>query len=316
MIPLETILNRFPRMVRNTSKELGKNISFVIEGADTELDRTVVDELGDPLVHLLRNSLDHGIEMPEQRNQKGKNEQGTILLKAYHRGNEAVIEIRDDGNGIDVEKIKNKILKEQTVTEKELELLSDEQIIQYIFASGMSTAEKITNLSGRGVGLDVVKSKIESLGGTVKVETEFGVGTKFTIVLPLTLSIVQSLLVKEGDQTFAVPLSNVLETISVQKDQIREILGKEVLYYRDEIFDTHRFTEQFNNNQTTGDSYALIIKNSYQKYALLVNEIIGQQEIVLKPLQGYTKDLKGVTGATVLGDGSVSFVLDVNFFQK
>lgn len=316
MIPLETILNRFPRMVRSTSKELGKNINFVIEGAETELDRTVVEELGDPLVHLLRNSLDHGVETPEVRKERGKNEQGMILLKAYHKGNEAVIEIQDDGNGINVDKIRNKILKQNLLTESELRMQSDEQIIQYIFSSGLSTAEEITNLSGRGVGLDVVKSKIESLGGSVKVETQVGIGTKFVIVLPLTLSIIQALLVRENEQTFAVPLSNVMETIAIQEEQIRELMGRKVLYYRDEIFNTHRFGELFDNDKTNGIMYALIIQNSYQKYALLVNEIIGQQEIVLKPLQGYAKDSKGVTGATVLGDGSVSFVFDVNYFQK
>ncbi|MGF7535564.1 chemotaxis protein CheA [Bacillus mexicanus] len=316
MIPLDTIFNRFPRMVRSTSKDLGKNIKFIIEGAETELDRTVVEELGDPLVHLLRNSLDHGVEMPEVRKERGKSEQGTILLKAYHRGNEAVIEIKDDGNGINVEKIKQKILKENSLTEKEIELLTEDQIIQYIFSSGMSTAEKITNLSGRGVGLDVVKTKIESLGGSVRVETKEGVGTTFVIVLPLTLSIIQALLVKESNQTFAVPLSNVVETISVQEEQIKELMGRKVLYYREEILNTHRYGELFGYSEPTGNLYALIIQNSYQRYALLVSDIVGQQEIVLKPLQGYTQNSKGVTGATVLGDGSVSFVFDVNIFQK
>lgn len=316
MIPLDTILNRFPRMVRTTSKELGKNINFVIEGAETELDRTVVEELGDPLVHLLRNSLDHGVELPQLRKERGKNEQGLILLKAYHRGNEAVIEIQDDGNGIDVDKIRNKVLKKGLLTNKELEMQSDEQVIQYIFSSGLSTADKITNLSGRGVGLDVVKTKIESLGGTVKVSTEIGIGTTFKIVLPLTLSIIESLLVNEKGQNFAVPLSNVVETITIQKDLMQEIMGRKVIYYRDEILNTHRFGELFNNGMSEGEHYALIIQNSYQKYALLVNEIIGQQEIVLKPLRGYIKELPGVIGATVLGDGSVSFVLDVNKFQN
>ncbi|WP_456363711.1 chemotaxis protein CheW [Priestia aryabhattai] len=317
MIPLDTIFNRFPRMVRNTSKDLGKNINFVIEGAETELDRTVVEELGDPLVHLLRNSLDHGVEMPETRKERGKNEQGTILLRAYHKGNEAIIEIKDDGNGINVQKIKDKIIKQNVITEKEADLLSDDQIIQYIFSSGMSTAEQITNLSGRGVGLDVVKTKIESLGGSVKVETKVGIGTTFVIVLPLTLSIIQSLLVRQGEQTFAVPLSNVLETIFVESEQIRKIMDQEVLYYRNEILTTHKYSELFAKDHSGDDKhYALIIQNAFQKYALLVNEIVGQQEIVLKPLQGYAKDLSGVTGATVLGDGSVAFVLDINFFQQ
>lgn len=317
MIPLDTIFNRFPRMVRNTSKELGKNINFVIEGAETELDRTVVEELGDPLVHLLRNSLDHGVETPDVRLERGKPEQGTILLKAYHRGNEAVIEIKDDGNGINVEKIKNKIISQNVITEQEASMLSDEQIIQYIFSSGLSTADKITNLSGRGVGLDVVKTKIESLGGSVKVKTEVGRGTIFIIVLPLTLSIIQSLLVREGEQTFAVPLANVLETIFIEGGQLRKIMEQEVLYYRSEILPIHKYSELFSKcGDREEKQYALIIQNSSQKYSLLVNEIIGQQEIVLKPLQGYARDLKGVTGATVLGDGSVSFVLDINYFQQ
>ncbi|QJX80514.1 chemotaxis protein CheA [Priestia megaterium] len=317
MIPLDTIFNRFPRMVRNTSKDLGKNINFVIEGAETELDRTVVEELGDPLVHLLRNSLDHGVEMPEVRKERGKSEQGTILLRAYHKGNEAIIEIKDDGNGINVQKIKDKIIKQNVITEKEANLLTDDEIIQYIFSSGLSTADQITNLSGRGVGLDVVKTKIESLGGSVKVTTEVGVGTTFIIVLPLTLSIIQSLLVRQGEQTFAVPLANVLETIFVEEEQIRTIMEQPVLYYRNEILTTHKYSELFAKTHTDNNKYyALIIQNAFQKYALLVNEIIGQQEIVLKPLQGYAKDLQGVTGATVLGDGSVAFVLDINFFQK
>ncbi|WP_341285307.1 chemotaxis protein CheA [Priestia megaterium] len=317
MIPLDTIFNRFPRMVRNTSKDLGKNINFVIEGAETELDRTVVEELGDPLVHLLRNSLDHGVEMPEVRKERGKSEQGTILLRAYHKGNEAIIEIKDDGNGINVQKIKDKIIKQNVITEKEANLLANDEIIQYIFSSGLSTADQITNLSGRGVGLDVVKTKIESLGGSVKVTTEVGVGTTFIIVLPLTLSIIQSLLVRQGEQTFAVPLANVLETIFVEDEQIRTIMEQPVLYYRNEILTTHKYSELFAKTHTDNNKYyALIIQNAFQKYALLVNEIIGQQEIVLKPLQGYAKDLQGVTGATVLGDGSVAFVLDINFFQK
>jgi two-component system chemotaxis sensor kinase CheA len=315
MVPLETILNRFSTMVRNTSKDLGKNINFIIEGAETELDRTVVDELGDPLVHLVRNSLDHGIELPESRKERGKNEQGTILLQAYHKGNEAVIEIKDDGNGINVDKIKNKLITQNVLTQNEVDSLTDEQIIQYIFSSGLSTADKITNLSGRGVGLDVVKTKIESLGGSVRVESEMGVGSKFIIVLPLTLSIVESLLVREGSQTFAVPLSNVKEILHIEKSQIKRVLNKQVLYSRGEVLNVYQFGTLFNNQTDVADDvYALIIQNSLQKYALLVDEIIGQQEIVLKPLQGYTKYVPGVTGATILGDGSISFVFDVSHF--
>ena len=319
MIPLETIFNRFPRMVRNTSKELGKAINFTIEGAETELDRTVVEELGDPLVHLLRNSMDHGVEMPEVRKERGKNPEGSITLKAYHKGNEAIIEIQDDGNGIDVNKIKNKLLDKGIESEETLASMSDDMIIQYIFSSGMSTADKVTNLSGRGVGLDVVKTKIESLGGTVKVETTMGVGTRFVIVLPLTLSIIQGLLVQENDQTFVVPLSNVLETISIEDEQMREVLGRGIIYYRNEVLNIHQFGELFSRSINQGDNdqtYALIIRNAFQKYALLVDNIVGQLEIVLKPLQGYTKDIEGLTGATVLGDGSVAFVLDVNHFQR
>ncbi len=315
MVPLETILNRFSTMVRNTSKDLGKNINFIIEGAETELDRTVVDELGDPLVHLVRNSLDHGIELPDVRKERGKSEQGTILLQAYHKGNEAVIEIKDDGNGINVDKIKNKLITQNVLTQNEADALTDEQIIQYIFSSGLSTADKITNLSGRGVGLDVVKTKIESLGGSVRVESEIGVGSKFIIVLPLTLSIVEALLVREGSQSFAVPLSNVKEILHIDKNQIKKVLNKQVLYSRGEVLNVHQFSTLFNSEADISDEvYALIIQNSVQKYALLVDEIIGQQEIVLKPLQGYTKFVAGVTGATILGDGSISFVFDVSHF--
>lgn len=315
MVPLETILNRFSTMVRNTSKDLGKNINFIIEGAETELDRTVVDELGDPLVHLVRNSLDHGIELPEERKERGKNEQGTILLQAYHKGNEAVIEIKDDGNGINVDKIKNKLITQNVLTQSEADSLTDEQIIQYIFSSGLSTADKITNLSGRGVGLDVVKTKIESLGGSVRVESEIGVGSKFIIVLPLTLSIVEALLVREGSQAFAVPLSNVKEILHIDKNQIKRVLNKQVLYSRGEVLNVYQFGSLFNSQvDIPNEVYALIIQNSSQKYALLVDEIIGQQEIVLKPLQGYTKNVAGVTGATILGDGSISFVFDVAHF--
>ena len=314
MISLELTFNRFPRMVRNTSKDLGKKIELKITGSETELDRIVVEELGDPLVHLIRNSIDHGIEMPEER--KGKPEQGTIELKAYHKGNEAFIEIIDDGNGIPIEKIKEKILKNNLLNKQEVEMLNSEQVLQYIFDSGFSTAEKITDLSGRGVGLDVVKTKIESLGGTVKVTSKEEVGSKFTIKLPLTLSIIQALVIQQKKDKFIIPLSAISETIQINQKEISNIAGTNVLHYRNEILTMFHIDEIYGEKRDKNDyEVGLIIKTANKTYVLVIDGILGQQEIVLKTIEGLVENTPGIAGAAFLGDGSVSFVLDVNYFD-
>lgn len=315
MIPVDMIFNRFPRMVRNTSREMGKEIEFIIEGADTELDRTIVDELGDPLVHLLRNSLDHGVEMPEVREDRGKDRQGTIRIRATREGNEAVLEIKDDGNGIDTEKIKDKLIENGVYTTEEANELSVEELNQMIFSSGLSTAEEVTDISGRGVGLDVVRSKIESLGGNVKVESELGSGTSFIIKIPLTLSIIQALNVRDGEYQYLIPLSNIDDVVFLRSDMLQTLISDRVLKYRERILEIFKYSELMGENKDyDGKHYALIVKSGSKVYALLVDEIIGEAEIVLKPLSGYLSDVPGVVGATVLGDGRVAFVYDVNSF--
>lgn len=314
MVPVDMIFNRFPRMVRNTSREMGKKVNFKMEGADTELDRTIVDELGDPLIHLLRNSLDHGVEMPDVRLERGKNEEGTILLKAYREGNEAVLEIKDDGNGIDTEKIKEKLVNNGVYSEEEARKLTVSELNQMIFSSGLSTAKEVTDISGRGVGLDVVRTKIESLGGNVRVESSLGEGTSFIIRIPLTLSILQALSVKEDGNQYLIPLSNISDVVFLKKEMISTLVTEDVLKYRNEILDIFKYTTLLGGRKGYENKrYALIIKGSKKNYSLLVDEIVGEMEIVLKPLSGYIKNTPGVTGATVLGDGSVALVYDTNY---
>ena len=320
MVPIEQVFNRFPRMVRGLARDLGKKINLEIIGAETELDRTVIDEIGDPLVHLIRNSVDHGIEMPEVRKKAGKPETGKIILRAYHSGNHVFIEIEDDGAGINREKVQAKAIENGLVTKEEAELLTDDQIAQFILASGFSTAEKVSDISGRGVGLDVVKNKIESLGGQINIETSQGNGSIFSIQLPLTLSIISTLLVKVQQETYAIPLSSIIETVLLEKEQLMYAHGSKVMDFRGQVIPLISLTDVFEvpvTEEVDDTYYAIVVVKKGEKLTgLIVDCLIGQQEIVLKSLGNYLKDVFAISGATILGDGEVALIIDPNALVK
>lgn len=315
MVPIENVFNRFPRMVRDLSKELKKEIELVIEGKETELDRTVIDEIGDPLVHLIRNSLDHGIEPPEDRKNKGKDEKGTILLKAEHEGNNVVITISDDGKGIDKKVIAQKVIEKGIATEEEVSMMEESQIISYIFHSGFSTAAQITDVSGRGVGMDVVKNKIEGLNGQIEVSTKVGEGTVTKIKLPLTLAIIEALLVRLTKEIYAIPLANIVETIDIDKNSIKIIQNENVIVLRGEvvpIIDLAKLLEEPGyEKKDIPNMTVVIVKVGNKKIGIIVDFLIGQQEIVIKSLGKLFTGIKGITGATVLGNGEVALIIDV-----
>ena len=315
MLPLEVVFNRFPRMIRDLSLELNKDIQFIIEGASTELDRTVIDEIGEPLIHLLRNAVDHGIETKDERIEAGKNPTGQIHLYAYQEGTKAVIKIRDDGRGLNVEKIKAKAEKIGITTNG----MSETDIKNLIFLEGFSTNERVTDISGRGVGMDVVKTKISSLGGTIDLQSEKGNGSTFVIKLPLTLQIIKALLVKVNGETMAISLGFVDSVINWKEDLIKKSNNKEVLSYRDKIIPLIRMSNKFSledritmddTNDTNGD-YIIVAKVGEKIAALLVDDILGQQEIVIKNLGKSLQGLKEYIGATILGDGLVTLIVDV-----
>jgi two-component system chemotaxis sensor kinase CheA len=317
MVPVETVFNRFPRMVRSVAKDLNKQINLIITGQETELDRTVIDEIGDPLVHLLRNSMDHGIESPEFRRSHQKSEEGSIHLRAIHQGNHVYIEIEDDGGGINRDNVVKKAIENGLVTEEEAVKMGDQEVYSLIFRSGFSTAEKISDLSGRGVGLDVVKSKIEALGGHVEVTSTPGKGSLFSIQLPLTLSIISAMLVEVGQETFAMPLSSILETQRIDEEEILSMHQMEVMTYRDRVIPLVRLQKVLETpatQETTSKIPVLIIQQGSQLVGLTVDRLIGQQEIVVKPLSPYLRDLPGYSGATILGDGNVSLILDPSVY--
>lgn len=320
MVPIEMVFNRFPKMIRQLSRELGKKIRLEITGQDTELDRTVIDEIGDPLIHLLRNSADHGIEMPEERKALGKPEEGKILLKAYHSGNHVFIEVEDDGAGIDRDKVLQKALEKGIVSHEESDRLTDQEIYELIFASGFSTAEKVSDISGRGVGLDVVKKTIESLGGIITVSSEPGKGTKFIIQLPLTLSIISVLLVQVQDEKYGIPLTSIVETALIEKDQIKFAHDRPVIDFRGKIIPLLSLKDIFQVPETSvrsdGRISIVIVRKGEKLAALIVDDFIGQQEVVLKSLGNYLKDVFAISGATILGDGHVSLIIDCNALIK
>ncbi len=319
MVPIETVFNRFPRMVRMLAKDLGKKIDLQITGEDTEVDKIVIDEIGDPLVHLIRNAIDHGIETVEQRRDAGKNETGTIKLEAFHSGNHVVIQITDDGNGIHKGKVLEKAIKNGVVTESEANKLTDREVYDLIFQPGFSTAEVVSDLSGRGVGLDVVKHTIHSLGGHLIIDSEEGKGSTFRIELPLTLSIIQSMLVQTNDTRYALPLGNIVEAIRIKREDIQSVQGKDVLNYRDQIIEVKHLSTVF-GEKTVDEAFGsydsqmvpvLIVRNTHRSYGLIVNTIIGQREIVLKSLGDFFADSSNYfSGATILGDGRVVLILN------
>lgn len=308
MLPLDTVFNRFPRMIRDVSVELNKEINFIIEGADTELDRTVIDEIGEPLIHLLRNAADHGIESKEERIAAGKDVVGTVKLIAYQEGTKALIKVIDDGAGINVEKVRAKAEKVGINTEG----LSENEIKNLIFAQGFSTNEVVTDISGRGVGMDVVKTKIASLGGTVDLISEEGKGSTFIIQLPLTLQIIQALLVNIGEETLAISLGFIDRVIDYKEENIKRTNGKEVIIYRDSVIPLVRLNERLDIQADDSEKKFVIIVNVGDKtVGLLVDSLLGQQEIVIKPLGKTLKSLKEYIGATILGNGLVTLILDV-----
>lgn len=313
MVPIERVFNRFPRMVRDLSKELDKEINLEMSGEETEVDRTVIDEIGDPLIHLIRNSIDHGIEHPDERIKLGKDKEGTVKLKAYPDGNNVVIEVEDDGAGIDHEKVKKKAIEKEIITEQDAEILTKEESVELLFKAGFSTSDIVSDVSGRGVGLDVVKSKIESINGSIEVETFQGKGTRFIIRIPLTLAIIQGLLVKLGEEIYAIPLSSISEITILESEKIRKVQGQEIILYRDKTLPIVRLNSLVGIEDKNMDELTVVIVRKGDKQAgLIVDDLIGQQEIVIKPLGKFLSNIKYLAGATILGNGKISLILDVN----
>ncbi|ARR00084.1 hybrid sensor histidine kinase/response regulator [Campylobacter porcelli] len=318
MLPIAKVFNKFPRMVRDLSRELGKQIDLEISGEETELDKSIVEEIGDPLVHIIRNSCDHGIEDPKDRLAAGKPEKGVIQLKAYNEGNHIVVEIVDDGKGIDALAVKMKALERGIITEREVDSMSDKEAYSLIFKPGFSMAKQVTNVSGRGVGMDVVKTNIEKLNGIIDIESEVGKGTIMKLKIPLTLAIIQSLLVGSQEEFYAIPLASVKETVRVPVDNIYTIEGKNVLRLRDEVLSLVRLSDLFGVKQIfeSGDqTYVVVINVADSKLGIIVDSLIGQEEIVIKSLGNYLQNIRGIAGGTIRGDGKVTLIVDVGMIM-
>lgn len=314
MLPIAKVFSKFPRMVRDLAKEMNKEVDLLIYGEDTEVDKSVIEYIHDPLVHIIRNAIDHGIEPKEERIKVGKPERGKIILKAEHEGNYIVITVEDDGRGIDPNKIRKKAIEKNLITEQEANSISDKDILNFIFIPGFSTASKVTNVSGRGVGLDVVKANITKLNGIIDVQSTPGIGTKFILKLPLTLAIIQGLIVKVCDEIFIVPLSSVIEVVRIEPEQIHSVNGKEIIRLRDSILPLVRLEKIFNLGSScykNGNLYVVVVGLAEKKLGLVVDALIGQKEVVIKSLGSYLKNVKGIAGATILGDGSVKLIIDI-----
>lgn len=317
MVPIESVVNRFPRMIRDLNRKLDKKMELYMTGEDTELDRTVIDELGDPLMHLLRNSADHGLESNEERIRLGKPEVGSIFLDAYQDGNNVTIEVRDDGAGIDTEKVKRKALEKGTITEQQAETMTEKDFIDLLFRPSFSTADKISDVSGRGVGLDVVKTKIESLGGSIEAKTVQGEGSTFTIQLPLTLAIIQALMVEVGTEKYAIPLGNINTIEDVMPEDIKLVQSKEVIHLRGSVIPIIRMNEvlemeDYEKDADNETEIVVVVKKGDQRVGLVVDKLLGQQETVIKSLGHHITNAKLFSGATILGDGEVALILDTN----
>jgi len=316
MVPIERVFNRFPRMVRDLSKGLSKDIILNMSGEETELDRTVIDEIGDPLIHLIRNSIDHGIEEKEERIKNNKPANGTVNLRAYQDGNSVVIEVEDDGAGINIEKIKRKAVERGLLSSSDADDLDEKSAIDLLFKPGFSTADKVSGLSGRGVGLDVVKTKIEALNGLVEVENYKGKGSKFIIRLPLTLAIIQALLVNIGEEKFAIPLNVIRDIIVIEASTIRNVHGQDVVLNRGNVLPIVRIAKMLGvQNETSDDSEeltAVVVKKGEKNAAFIVDSLLGQQEIVIKTLGKFLSGIRNIAGATILGDGQVAMIIDSN----
>lgn len=316
MVPIEMVFNRFPRVVRDLAKNTNKRIKLNIVGADTEVDRTIIDEIGDPLIHLLRNAIDHGIELPEERLNMGKEPEGTVDLIAYHDGNNVVIEVRDDGRGINYQNIVDSAVRKGLIAKDKANQLDEKDIIDLMFQPGFSTAKSVSDISGRGVGMDVVKTKIEAMGGLIEVETELGKGTRFIVRLPLTLSIIQALLVEVSNEIFAIPLSSVQEIIDIPLSQVKILRGEEVIPYRGSLIPLVRLERELGvegDDKSRDEVITLVVIKKGEKLSgLTIGNLIGQQEIVIKSLGKYLSDIKIISGATILGDGRIALILDIN----
>ena len=315
MLPVAKVFNKFPRLVRDLSRELGKDIELIMSGEETELDKSIIEEIGDPLVHMIRNSCDHGIEDKETRIKAGKDPKGKVYLKAYNEGNQIVIEIKDDGAGMDPDFLKMKALDKGIISEKEAENMSDKEAYNLIFKPGFSTAAKVTGVSGRGVGMDVVKTNIEKLNGIIDIESTLGEGTTFKLKIPLTLAIMQALLVQAQEEYFAIPLSSVLETVRINLDEIYTIDGKNVLKLRNEILPLARLSDMFDVEKVLDQSeqvYVVVMGVAESKLGIIVDGLVGQEEVVIKSMGEYLQGIKGIAGATIRGDGGVTLIADVS----
>ncbi|GAA8733368.1 chemotaxis histidine kinase/response regulator CheAY2 [Helicobacter pylori] len=314
MQPVGKVFNKFPRMVRDLSRELGKSIELIIEGEETELDKSIVEEIGDPLIHIIRNSCDHGIEPLEERRRLNKPETGKVQLSAYNEGNHIVIKISDDGKGLDPVMLKEKAIEKGVISERDAEGMSDREAFNLIFKPGFSTAKVVSNVSGRGVGMDVVKTNIEKLNGIIEIDSEVGVGTTQKLKIPLTLAIIQALLVGVQEEYYAIPLSSVLETVRISQDEIYTVDGKSVLRLRDEVLSLVHLSDIFKVDailESNSDVYVVIIGLADQKIGVIVDYLIGQEEVVIKSLGYYLKNTRGIAGATVRGDGKITLIVDV-----
>jgi len=314
MMPIAKVFSKFPRIVRDLSRDLNKEVELLIYGEETEVDKSVIESIHDPLVHLIRNAIDHGIETPQERKAVGKPEKGKVILRAEHEGNFIVITVEDDGRGIDPERVRRKAVEKKIITEQEASSISDRDALNLIFLPGFSTASKVTNVSGRGVGLDVVKANITKLNGMIDVQSTLGQGTKFMLKLPLTLAIIQGLLVDVCGEIFIIPLSSVIEVVRIPRSQVHSIKGREIIRLRDSVLPLVRLANIFNlssNGDFKENLYVVVVGLAEKKLGIVVDELVGQKEVVIKSLGSYLNNVRGIAGATILGDGTVRMIVDV-----
>lgn len=314
MLPISSSFGKFPRMVRDMSQKIGKPIDVVIHGEETEMDRSMIEEINDPLIHLVRNSVDHGIESPEERRAAGKPERGTITLTARHEQGRIILTVEDDGGGIDGEKLRKSAVQKGLITAEEAAALTEDQSIDLMFMAGLSTAQKVTDISGRGVGLDIVSTNIQRVNGSIQVETQIGRGTQFKIVLPLTLAIVPALLVKVADATFAIPLVMITETLRLEQGEIKYISQKPVTVLRQSVLSLINLSDIFHSQQ--GDDqgrniFAVVVQSGKQRVGLIVDSLVGEEDVVVKPLGGFIGDIPGISSAAILSEGQVALIVDV-----
>jgi two-component system chemotaxis sensor kinase CheA len=317
MVPIDRLFRKFPRLVRKIAREMHKEVELVMSGGETELDKTVIDQLGDPLVHLLRNAIDHGIESPEVRKKMGKSNIGTVQLSAVQEGNHIVVSIKDDGHGVDIEKVKQHALERKMVTSGQLQTMGKQDIIQLIFEPGFSTAETVSNISGRGVGMDVVKMNIRNLNGIIDVQSQMNMGTELILKLPLTLAVIQALMVQVSDDIYAIPLASVIETLRISLEEIKMVDRREVICHRDSVIPLFYLSRLYKiddggkeKRQKTGYGYVVLIGVAEKRFGLVVDKLLGQEEVVIKSLGEYLGNVSGIAGGTITGDGRVRLIVD------